>query len=171
MFMVGSFANIHPKDLAIAIVNASITNSQSGVQKADVSSRELGKNEQQNKQQNRGTQKRERKCAPRLVNHRARGSEKALPISPVPAVSEPHAKRPSASQPVEMHANVIITAPMTNKRSEPIANLRSHGIISTNLRHLIAIRRKLVSTLSKAQIPIKGRYEFLIYQGLPNRVS
>jgi len=79
MFMVGSFANIHPKDLAIAIINASITNSRSGVQKADVSSRELGKNEQQNKQQNRGTQERERKCAPRLVNHHARNREKGAP--------------------------------------------------------------------------------------------
>jgi hypothetical protein len=53
---------------------------------------------------------------------------RALTISPAPAVSEPHASRPSASHPGDTHAHAIITAPMTNKRSEPIANLRSHGI-------------------------------------------
>ena len=54
--------------------------------------------------------------------------KRVLAISPAPAVSEPHASRPSASHPVDTHAHAIITAPMTNKRSEPIANLRSHGI-------------------------------------------
>ena len=51
--------------------------------------------------------------------------KRALAISPTPAVTEPHANRPSASHPVDIHAHAIITAPMANIRSDPIANLRS----------------------------------------------
>src|SRR5262245_43476595 len=58
----------------------------------------------------------------------------ALPISPAPAVKQPHANRLSVSQPVDMHAHAIITAPMTNTKSEPIANLRIQGIVSSNSR-------------------------------------
>jgi hypothetical protein len=101
---------------------------RSGVEIADVSSGKPGKNEQEKKQQNRGTQERERECAPLAVNHGAREREEVLAISPAPAEREPHASRQIASHPVDMHAHAIITAPMTNKRSEPIANLRSHGI-------------------------------------------
>jgi hypothetical protein len=32
-----------------------------------------------------------------------------------------------------MHAQAIINAPMTNTKSEPIANLRSQGIISLKM--------------------------------------
>ena len=55
-------------------------------------------------------------------------------MSPAPAVREPHANRLSVSQPVDMHAHAIITAPMTNTKSEPIANLRIQGIVSSNSR-------------------------------------
>ena len=55
-------------------------------------------------------------------------------MSPAPAVREPHANRLSVSHPVDMHAHVIITAPMTNTKTEPIANLRSQGIVSSNSR-------------------------------------
>lgn len=53
----------------------------------------------------------------------------ALPISPTPAVTEPHANRVSVSHPVDMHAHAIITAPMTNTERNPIANLRIQGIV------------------------------------------
>ena len=53
----------------------------------------------------------------------------ALPISPTPAVTEPHANRVSVSHPVDMHAHAIITAPMTNTERKPIANLRIQGIV------------------------------------------
>ncbi len=56
-------------------------------------------------------------------------------MSPAPAVTEPHANQLSVSHPVDMHADAIITAPMTNTKSEPIANLRIQGIVSSNLRH------------------------------------
>jgi hypothetical protein len=52
----------------------------------------------------------------------------ALPISPAPAVIKPHANRPIASHPVETHAHTMTITPMTNKRSDPIANLRIQGI-------------------------------------------
>src|SRR5215211_3431711 len=55
-------------------------------------------------------------------------------MSPAPAVREPHANQLSVSHPVDMHAHAIITAPMTNTKSEPIANLRIQGIISSYLR-------------------------------------
>ena len=55
-------------------------------------------------------------------------------MSPAPAVTEPHANRLSVSHPVDMHAHAIITAPMTNTKSEPIANLRIQGIVSSNSR-------------------------------------
>jgi hypothetical protein len=51
-------------------------------------------------------------------------------MSPAPAVTQPHANQLSVSQPVDMHAHAIITAPMTNTKSEPIANLRIQGILS-----------------------------------------
>lgn len=57
-----------------------------------------------------------------------RAARTALPISPAPAMSEPQANRPSASHPVEMHAHAIISAPITNTKNEPIANLRIQGI-------------------------------------------
>jgi hypothetical protein len=55
-------------------------------------------------------------------------------MSPAPAVTEPHANQPSVSHPVDMHAHAIITAPMTNTKSEPIANLKIQGIASSNSR-------------------------------------
>ena len=55
-------------------------------------------------------------------------------MSPAPAVTQPHANQPSVSQPVDIHAHAIITAPMTNTKSEPIANLRIQGIVSSNSR-------------------------------------
>jgi hypothetical protein len=61
-------------------------------------------------------------------------ARKAVAMSPAPAVREPHANRLSVSQPVDMHAQAIITAPMTNTRSEPNANLRSQGMVSSNSR-------------------------------------
>jgi hypothetical protein len=54
-------------------------------------------------------------------------------MSPAPAVTQPHAKRLSVSQPVDMHAHAIIPAPMTNTKSEPIANLRIQGIVNSKL--------------------------------------
>src|SRR5436190_1768042 len=62
-------------------------------------------------------------------------AKRTVPISPAPAVREPHANRLSVSHPVDMHAHAIITAPITNTKSEPIANLRIQGIVSSNLRH------------------------------------
>ena len=56
-------------------------------------------------------------------------------MSPAPAVTQPHANQLSVSHPVDMHAHAIITAPMTNTKSEPIANLRIHGIVSFIGRH------------------------------------
>ena len=53
-------------------------------------------------------------------------------MSPTPAVREPHANQLSVSHPVDMHAHAIITAPMTNTNSEPIANLRIQGIVSSD---------------------------------------
>jgi len=55
-------------------------------------------------------------------------------MSPAPAVTQPHANQLSVSQPVDMQAHAIITAPMTNTKSEPIANLRIQGIVSSNPR-------------------------------------
>jgi hypothetical protein len=57
-------------------------------------------------------------------------AKRAVPISPAPAVTQPTANRLSVSQPVDMHAHAIITAPMANTKSEPIANLRIQGIVS-----------------------------------------
>jgi len=51
-------------------------------------------------------------------------------MSPTPAVTQPHANQLSVSQPVDMHAHAIITAPMTNTKNELIAILRIQGIIS-----------------------------------------
>jgi hypothetical protein len=62
-------------------------------------------------------------------------AKRAVAMSPAPAVREPHANRLSVSHPVDMHAHAIIPAPMTNTKSEPIANLRIQGIVSSNLRH------------------------------------
>jgi hypothetical protein len=59
-------------------------------------------------------------------------AKRALPISPTPAVREPHANRLSVSQPVDMHAHAIIPAPMTNTKRKPIANLRIQGIVSSD---------------------------------------
>jgi hypothetical protein len=55
-------------------------------------------------------------------------------MSPAPAVTQPHANQLSVSHPVDMHAHAIITAPMTNTKNEPIANLRIQGIFSFNSR-------------------------------------
>jgi hypothetical protein len=60
-------------------------------------------------------------------------------MSPAPAVTQPHANQLSVSQPVDMHAHAIITAPMTNTKSEPIANLRIQGIVSSNSENADAI--------------------------------
>ena len=59
-------------------------------------------------------------------------------MSPAPAVTQPHANRLSVSHPVDMHAQAIIIAPMTNTKSEPIANLRIQGIVSSNSRSGLA---------------------------------
>jgi hypothetical protein len=58
----------------------------------------------------------------------------ALAIRAAAAVTEPHANRVSVSHPVDMHAQAIITAPMRNTKSEPIANLRIQGMVNFNLR-------------------------------------
>ena len=54
---------------------------------------------------------------------------RVLPISPAPAVAQPHAKRLRVSHPVDMHAHAIISAPMRKTKNEPIANLRIQGIV------------------------------------------
>ena len=55
-------------------------------------------------------------------------------MSPAPPVTEPHANQLSVSHPVDIHAHAIITAPMTNTKNEPIANLRSQGMVTSKLR-------------------------------------
>ena len=67
------------------------------------------------------------------MNHGTQHSQETLVTSPAPALTQPHANRLSVSQPVDMHAQAIITVPMTNTRNEPIANLRIQGIVSSNL--------------------------------------
>src|SRR5260370_25362757 len=62
-------------------------------------------------------------------------ARRAVPMSPAPAVREPHANQLSVSHRGDMHAHAIITAQMTNTKSEPIANLRIQGIVSSNLSH------------------------------------
>ncbi len=56
-------------------------------------------------------------------------------MSPAPAVTQLHANQLSVSHPVDIHAHAIISAPMTNTKSEPIANLRIQGIVSSIGRH------------------------------------
>src|SRR3954463_11286224 len=55
---------------------------------------------------------------------------RVVKISPAPAVTQPAANQLSVSQPVDMHAHAIITAPMKNRNRDPIANLRIQGIVS-----------------------------------------
>jgi hypothetical protein len=50
-------------------------------------------------------------------------------------MKQPHANRLSVSHPVDMHAHAIITAPIMNTKSEPIANLRIQGINNPNQRY------------------------------------
>ena len=53
-------------------------------------------------------------------------------MSPAPAVAQPLANQVSVSHPVDMHAHAIISAPITNAKNEPIANLRSQGIFGSD---------------------------------------
>jgi hypothetical protein len=74
-------------------------------------------------------------------------------MSPAPAVTQPHANQVSVSQPVDMHAHAIITAPMTNTKSEPIANLRIQGIVSSNSRSgSAAVATRLLRPTSANQV-------------------
>ena len=66
------------------------------------------------------------------MNHSAQHSQQSAPNESGPGRDETHANQLSVSQPVDMHAHAIITAPMTNTKSEPIANLRIQGIVSSN---------------------------------------
>jgi hypothetical protein len=54
-------------------------------------------------------------------------------MRPAPAVRQPHANQLSISHPVDMHAHAIIIAPMTNTKSEPVANLRSQGMLKVGV--------------------------------------
>src|SRR4029453_17492266 len=83
-------------------------------------------------------------------------------MSPAPAVREPHANRLTCSHPVDMHAHAIITAPMTNTKSEPIANLRIQGIVSSNLGHRTRSGSEaLPSRLRRLHLPVRRYLYFL----------
>jgi hypothetical protein len=79
-------------------------------------------------------------------------------MSPTPAVTHPLANQLSVSHPVDMHAHAIITAPMTNTNSEPIANLRIQGIVSSDSRSAQLLLKLGYGRLHQ----LVGRYLYLL---------
>lgn len=69
-------------------------------------------------------------------------ARRVLAISATPAITEPHASRVSVSHPLDMHAQAIITAPMRNTKSEPIAHLRIQGMVSSEFQSSLSIEMK-----------------------------
>ena len=90
-------------------------------------------------------------------------ARRALTIRAAPAVTEPHANRVSVSHPVDMHAQAIIAAPMRNTKSEPIANLRSQGMVNSiflvtrdQTQSRITIRRCVIDAIQRDGSRRKG---------------